>query len=84
MNAEPTNLTGGSAQRKSSAGNIVRALLVVVPFFGLASVGLTYTDLNIHQRKFVDVLGCGCAPSFNTNDLTDCVGFLAMSMTLAA
>ena len=84
MIAEPTNLTGGSERQKSSVGNIIRALLVIVPFFGLAGVGLAYTDLNIHQRKFVDVLGCGCAPSFNTNDLTDCVGFLAMSMTLAA
>ena len=84
MNAEANNLTSGTAGGNISLHNVTRALLIVVPFFGLAGVGIGYTDFNIHQRMFVDALGCGCGPSPNTNDLTMCVGFTSMGLTLAA
>lgn len=84
MNAEPANPPVGPAEGKVSLGRVTRLLLVAVPLFGLAGVGFTYTDLNINQRMFVDVLGCGCEPSFNTNDLTMCVGLTSMGLALTA
>jgi hypothetical protein len=84
VNAEANIPTSSAAGGSVSLRNIPRALLIVVPFFGLAGVGVGYTDLNIYQQKFVDVLGCGCEPSFNTNDLTTCVGFTAMGLSLSA
>lgn len=84
MNAETNNPTNGKADGSVSLGNIFRALLIAVPLFGLAGVGLGYTDLNIHQQMFVDVLGCGCKPGFNTNNLTMTLGFTCMGVTLAS
>ena len=84
MNAEANNPTADAAGRSVSLRNITRALLIVVPLLGLVGVGVGYTDLNIYQQKFVDVLGCGCEPSFNTNDLTTCVGLTSMGLALTA
>ncbi len=84
MTAKPTKPPVGTAGGSFSLRNITRALLIIGPFFGLAGIGIGYTDLNIHQQKFVDALGCGCAPSFNTNDLTMCVGFTSMGLALTA
>jgi hypothetical protein len=35
-----------------------------------SAVFVIYTDLNIHQRLFVERFGCGCRPFFNTNHLS--------------
>ena len=43
---------------------------MVAPWIICPLVALTYTEMNMVERRFVGVLGCGCAPSFNTNDLT--------------
>lgn len=34
------------------------------------AIFVIYTNLNIHQRLFVERLGCGCHPFFNTNHLS--------------
>lgn len=83
MNAEASNPTSDTAGGSISLRKLSRVLLVVVPFFGLAVVGIGYTDLNIHQRMFVGQLGCGCAMGFNTNDLTWIIGYVCMGTTLA-
>lgn len=84
MNAEPVNRPVDSAEGKVSFGRVSRLLLVAVPLFGLAGVGFAYTDLNIHQRMFVDHLGCGCANGFNTNHLTMTIGFTCAGLALPA
>lgn len=84
MNAEPILSSAGLAGEKLSFGNIFRALLIVVPLLGLVGVGLAYTDLNIHQRMFVEQLGCGCVGGFNTNDLTMTLGLTCMGLTLSS
>ncbi len=42
------------------------ALALLLP----SVVFVTYTDLNINERLFVERLGCGCQPFFNTNHLS--------------
>jgi hypothetical protein len=50
----------------------------------LVAGGSGYTDINIHQRMFVEKLGCGCADGFNTNHLTMTLGFATVGLTLAS
>ena len=51
----------------------IRIALFSAPVFVLPAAGMYYTHLNIGRRMFVDRLGCGCAPGFNTNVLSDVV-----------
>lgn len=54
-----------------------RIALFAAPLLMLPAVGLLYTHLNIGRRMFVDQLGCGCEPFFNTNHLSFAIsGFL--------
>ncbi|GDX09886.1 hypothetical protein LBMAG57_16580 [Verrucomicrobiota bacterium] len=46
------------------------------------AVFVIYTDLNIHQRLFVERFGCGCHPFFNTNHLS--LGISAAVLCLSA
>ena len=48
----------------------IRIALFATPVFMLPAAGMYYTHLNIGNRMFVDRLGCGCAPGFNTNVLS--------------
>src|SRR5687768_11264185 len=44
--------------------------LVVITVTGASGVAWYYWMLNIQYEAFVGILGCGCKPHFNTNDLT--------------
>lgn len=56
-----------------------RITLLVAPLLVLPAAALVYTNLNIGRRIFVERLGCGCDPFFNTNhlSLTVSTGLLA-------
>jgi hypothetical protein len=47
-----------------------RIVLLVAPLLVLPVAALFYTHLNIDRRLFVERLGCGCGPFFNTNHLS--------------
>jgi hypothetical protein len=50
-------------------------MLATGPLAVLPSVAVLYTHLNVGQRLFVNRLGCGCGPFFNTNHLSWTVGW---------
>lgn len=47
-----------------------RITLLVAPLLVMPAAGLAYTIMNISDRMFVEKLGCGCDPFFNTNHLS--------------
>jgi hypothetical protein len=48
----------------------IRITLLTAPLLVLPAAGTFYTHLNIGNHLFVDRLGCGCTPGFNTNVLS--------------
>lgn len=51
-------------------GTGIRMTLFAAPVCIVPAAGMYYTQLNIGRRMFVDRLGCGCDPGFNTNVLS--------------
>jgi hypothetical protein len=57
---------------------------MAAPLICFTVADLIYFVLNIRLRWFVDYLGCGCAPGFNTNSLTGILGTTFMVGAAAA
>jgi len=47
-----------------------RILLLAAPLLVLPLITALYTHLNMDRQLFVERLGCGCDPGFNTNHLS--------------
>lgn len=62
------------------ATKTVSAIVASLVLPGAAFV--VYTDLNITRRLFIERLGCGCHPFFNTNHLS--LGISAAVLVLSA
>lgn len=61
-----------------------RVGLIVTPLLALPTTAVYYTHLNMGDRMFVDKLGCGCGPFFNTNHLTVTVAIALWGSAVAA
>src|SRR5688572_11241489 len=64
--------------------NGIRIGFFAAPVLILPCAGIYYTHLNIGQRMFVDRLGCGCDPGFNTNDLSLIVSAVLLAVAAAS
>jgi len=61
-----------------------RITLATGPLFVSPAVAVLYTYLNIGKRLFVQHLGCGCSPFFNTNHLSWTVCWILLLGTAAS